>query len=119
VAVAGLAGCPRLPPVVVLPAALAVGSGRVVAAVAAVAPVPAAPVQLPVIEALVRAATAVASWRGGKAGEVVGTWGAQGLKQPPVGLGEPEGLLGGAARAFSSASAFGSGGGGCTHGVMK
>lgn len=53
VAVAGLAGCPLLPAVVVLLAALTVGPGRVVAAVAAVAPVPAAAVQLPVIEALV------------------------------------------------------------------
>lgn len=67
---AGLAGSLRLPAVVVLPAALAVRPGRVVAAVEAVSPVPAAPEQLPVVETLLGAAAAVARCgRGGRTGE--------------------------------------------------
>lgn len=70
VAVAGLAGSLRVPAVIVLPAALAVRPSRVVAAVEAVSPVPAAPEQLPVVETLLRAAAAVTSWgRGGRMGE--------------------------------------------------
>lgn len=124
VAVAGLAGSLRLPAVVVLPAALAVGPGRVVAAVAAVSPVPAAPEQLPVIGALLGAAAAVAGWgRGRRTGEdLAGTGGYGNLLWDRM---SPERPLGSAVRAFGSASALGSRGGcstvhgaeGCTRGV--
>lgn len=78
-AVAGLAGSLLLPAVVVLPALLAAGPGRVVATVATVPPVAGAAEQLRVVEAFLRAAAAVASWGGTRRGG----WGPWGSDEGP------------------------------------
>lgn len=83
VAVAGLAGCPRVPAIEVLLAVLAVGPGRVVSAVEAAPAMACASEELPVKRALLRVAAAVASC-GQEVGREVSAWPPSRVAVPPT-----------------------------------
>lgn len=85
VAVAGLAGCRRVPAIEVLPAVLAARPGRVVAAAQAAPPVARAAEELRVEHTLVGAAAAVASCGQG-AGLCQWPWHVVGVESVPISL---------------------------------